>query len=231
MNNYLVIGGPSGIDKALVKQLTDEEHMVYATYNNNALEATNQLKVTHFDVLSDVDMIDFLPKILDGFVYCPGSIQLRPFSRIKPESFAIDFELQVGGAIKTLQIALPLLKAAQSASVVFFSTVAVQMGFNFHTQVAASKGEVEGLTRSLAAELAPGIRVNAIAPSLTDTPLAAKLLDSDEKREANAQRHPLKKIGSPENIAQMAAFLLMEKSSWITGQIIPVDGGKSSINL
>lgn len=231
MNNYLVIGGPSAIDKALVKQLTDEEHMVYATYNNNALEATNQLKVTHFDVLSDVDMIDFLPEILDGFVYCPGSIQLRPFSRIKPKSFVIDFELQVGGAIKTLQMALPLLKAAQSPSVVFFSTVAVQMGFNFHTQVAASKGAVEGITRSLAAELAPGIRVNAIAPSLTDTPLAAKLLDSDEKREANAQRHPLKKIGSPENIAQMAAFLLSEKSSWITGQIIPVDGGKSSINL
>lgn len=231
MNNYLVIGGSSGIGKALVKQLTDKGHMVYATYNKNALEATDQLKVTHFDVLSDVDMIDFLPEILNGFVYCPGSIQLRPFSRIKPESFLNDFELQVGGAIKTLQIALPLLKAAQSASVVFFSTVAVQMGFNFHTQVAASKGAVEGLTRSLAAELAPGIRVNAIAPSLTDTPLAAKLLSSDEKREANAQRHPLKKIGSPENIAQMAAFLLSEKSSWTTGQIIPVDGGKSSINL
>lgn len=231
MNNYLIIGGSSGIGKALVKQLTDEGHMVYATYNNNALEETNQLKVTHIDVLSDVNMIDFLPETLDGFVYCPGSIQLRPFSRIKPESFTSDFELQVGGAIKTLQMALPLLKAAKSASVVFFSTVAVQMGFNFHTQVAASKGAVEGLTRSLAAELAPGIRVNAIAPSLTDTPLAAKLLGSDEKREANAHRHPLKKIGSPENIAQTAAFLLSEKSSWITGQIIPVDGGKSSINL
>lgn len=231
MNNYLVIGGSSGIGKALVKQLTDEGHMVYATYNNNALEATNQLKVKHLDVLSDANMIDFLPETLDGFVYCPGSIQLRPFSRIKPESFVTDFELQVVGAIKTLQMALPMLKAAPSASVVFFSTVAVQMGFNFHTQVAASKGAVEGLTRSLAAELAPGIRVNAIAPSLTDTPLAAKLLDSDEKREANARRHPLKKIGSPENIAQMAAFLLLEKSSWITGQIIPVDGGKSSINL
>lgn len=231
MNNYLVIGGSSGIGKALEKELTDEGHMVYATYNNNAIEATKQLKVTHLNVLSDMNMIDFLPETLDGFVYCPGSIQLRPFSRIKPESFVIDFELQVVGAIKTLQMALPLLKAAQSASVVFFSTVAVQMGFNFHTQVAASKGAVEGLARSLAAELAPGIRVNAIAPSLTDTPLAAKLLSSDEKREANAQRHPLKKIGSPENIAQMAAFLLSEKSSWITGQIIPVDGGKSSINL
>ncbi|MDY0103410.1 MAG: SDR family oxidoreductase [Lentimicrobium sp.] len=231
MKNYLVIGGSSGIGKALVKQLTDEGHMVYATYNNNALEATHQLKVKHLDVLSDVNMIDFLPETLDGFVYCPGSIQLRPFSRIKPESFVTDFELQVVGAIKTLQMALPMLTAAESASVVFFSTVAVQMGFNFHTQVAASKGAVEGLTRSLAAELAPGIRVNAIAPSLTDTPLAAKLLGSDEKREANAQRHPLKKIGSPENIAQMAAFLLSEKSSWITGQIIPVDGGKSSINL
>jgi NAD(P)-dependent dehydrogenase (short-subunit alcohol dehydrogenase family) len=137
----------------------------------------------------------------------------------------------VGGAIKTLQLALPKLKLARQASVVLFSTVAVQKGFNFHAQVATSKGAIEGLTRSLAAELAPLIRVNAIAPSLTDTPLAAKLLSSEEKKEANAQLHPLKKIGSPGDIAEMAAFLLSGKSSWITGQIIPVDGGKSSINL
>ncbi|MFT4666314.1 MAG: NAD(P)-dependent dehydrogenase (short-subunit alcohol dehydrogenase family), partial [Gammaproteobacteria bacterium] len=121
------------------------------------------------------------------------------------------------------------LKAAESASVVLFSTVAVQLGFNFHSQVAASKGAIEGLTRSLAAEWAPAIRVNAIAPSLTDTPLAAKLLSNDEKKEANAQKHPMKKIGTPEDVAQMAAFLLSDQSSWMTGQILSLDGGMSSI--
>ena len=165
------------------------------------------------------------------WVYCPGSIQLRPFGRIKPESFINDFELQVIGAIKVLHYVLPRLKASEHASVVFFSTVAVQTGFNFHSQLAVSKGAIEGLTRALAAEFSPNIRVNAIAPSLTDTPLAGKLLSSDEKKEANAMRHPLKKIGSPKNIADAALFLLTENSSWITGQIMHVDGGISTIKI
>jgi NAD(P)-dependent dehydrogenase (short-subunit alcohol dehydrogenase family) len=137
--------------------------------------------------------------------------------------------LQVVGAVKAIQGILPNLKQAENASVVLFSTVAVQSGFNFHTQVSASKGAIEGLTRALAAELAPGIRVNCIAPSLTDTPLAGKLLNSDEKKEANAQRHPLKRIGTPSDIASMAAFLLSGASSWMTGQVLHVDGGMSSI--
>ena len=124
---------------------------------------------------------------------------------------------------------MPRLKNEDGASIVLFSTVAVQQGFNFHSQVAASKGAIEGLTRSLSAELAPNIRVNCVAPSLTDTPLAAKLLSSDEKREANASRHPLNRIGSAQDIASIVEFLLSEKSSWITGQIIHVDGGMSSI--
>jgi NAD(P)-dependent dehydrogenase (short-subunit alcohol dehydrogenase family) len=179
--------------------------------------------------VDEIINIDFLPEILDGIIYCPGSINLRPFERIKPADFVSDFNLQVIGAVKLIQAVLPRLKKSNRASITLFSTVAVQNGLPFHSQVAASKGAVEGLTRALAAELAPTIRVNCIAPSLTDTPLAAGLLNTDIKREANAMRHPLKKIGSATDIANMAAFLISDKAAWITGQIIHVDGGMSSI--
>jgi NAD(P)-dependent dehydrogenase (short-subunit alcohol dehydrogenase family) len=128
-------------------------------------------------------------------------------------------------------MALPRLKKAENASIVLFSTLAVQTGLNFHTQVAASKGAIEGLTKSLAAEFAPKIRVNCIAPSLTNTPLAASLVNTDQKMDASAQRHPLKRIGTTADIANMAAFLLSEKASWITGQILHVDGGMSSLKV
>jgi NAD(P)-dependent dehydrogenase (short-subunit alcohol dehydrogenase family) len=173
----------------------------------------------------------FLPEILDGVVYCPGSINLKPFARIKSEDFTNDFNLQVGGLIKVLQAAQPALKKSEHASVVVFSTVAVQMGLPFHTQVSASKGAIEGLTKALSAEWAPSIRVNCIAPSLTDTPLAAQLLNTEEKKAANALRHPLKKIGTAADIANMAAFLLSEKASWITGQVLHVDGGMSTVKV
>jgi NAD(P)-dependent dehydrogenase (short-subunit alcohol dehydrogenase family) len=175
--------------------------------------------------------LDFLPDSIDGLVYCPGSIKLKPFSRIKPNQFEADFQLQVLGAIKVLQGALPALKANTGGSVVMFSTVAVQSGFNFHSQVATSKGAVEGLIRSLAAEWAPNIRVNGIAPSITNTPLAGSLLSTDQKKQANAEKHPLKRIGTPEDIANMAEFLLSDNSSWITGQIMHVDGGMSSLKV
>jgi len=180
-------------------------------------------------VLEPTFALDFLPNELDGIVYCPGAIELKPFARISPENFTTDFNLQVLGAIKVVQHCLPQLKKGNAPSILFFSTVAVQTGFNFHSQVAVSKGAIEGLTRSLAAELSPTIRVNAIAPSLTETPLAAKLLNSEEKKQANADRHPLKRIGTPSDIAEMAAFLLSSKSAWITGQIIGIDGGMSAI--
>lgn len=229
MKNYLIIGGSSGIGKSLTHILAASGHKIYATYNKHPQDDTSNINYSFLDVMEEVINLDFLPDNLDGIAYCPGSINLKPFSRIKPTSFEEDYKLQVLGAIKVLQTALPKLKAAAKPSVVLFSTVAVQLGFNFHTQVAASKGAIEGLTRSLAAELAPTIRINAIAPSLTDTPLSAKLLSNDEKKEANAQRHPLKKIGSPDDIAEMAAFLLSDKSSWMTGQIMHLDGGMSSI--
>jgi NAD(P)-dependent dehydrogenase (short-subunit alcohol dehydrogenase family) len=232
MKNYVIIGGSSGIGKAIVHQLSSEGNCVFTTYHTN--DENDTLENTtyhHYEVGTSELNFDFLPETIDGFVYCPGSINLLPFARIKAQDFRNDFDLQVVGAIETLQHILPRLKKAENASIVFFSTVAVQTGFNFHTQVAVSKGAIEGLTRSLAAELSPKMRVNAIAPSLTDTKLASKMLSSDEKKEANAQRHPLKKIGEPEDIAEMACFLLSDKSKWMTGQILAVDGGMSSVKL
>lgn len=232
MSTYLIIGASSGIGKKLAEQLVDSGHRVYATYFKNKPETNAGLPDYHYlNVLDEINSLDFLPDTLDGLVYCPGSINLRPFERIKPADFVNDFNLQVTGAIKIIQAALPRLKKAENASIVLFSTVAVQTGFPFHAQVSASKGAIEGLTRALAAEFAPKIRVNCIAPSLTDTPLASSLFNTDQKREANALRHPLKKTGTPENIADMAEFLLSGKSSWISGQIFHVDGGMSSLKV
>ena len=232
MKNYLVIGGSSGIGKALVDTLAAQNEQVFATFNENATvgEAVN-VNFQALNVMDETLDLSFLPDQLDGLVYCPGSINLKPFARLKPKAFVQDFELQVVGAIKVIQAVLPRLKKSESASIVLFSTVAVQHGFNFHSQVSTSKGAIEGLSRALAAEFAPKIRVNCIAPSLTDTPLASKLLSTDEKKAANAQRHPLKKIGQSEDLAQMAAFLLSDKAGWVSGQVIAVDGGMSTLKV
>lgn len=232
MSTYLIIGASSGIGKKLSEQLLDSGHKVYATYFKNKPEPYSGIPSYHYlNVLDESNPIDFLTDSLDGLVYCPGSINLRPFERIKPTDFVADFNLQVAGAIKIIQSALPRLKKAENASIVLFSTVAVQTGFPFHTMVSASKGAIEGLTRALAAEFAPKIRVNCIAPSLIDTPLASSFLNTEQKREANVLRHPLKKTGTPKNIADMTEFLLSEKSSWISGQIFHVDGGLSSLKV
>ena len=232
MKNYLIVGASSGIGKQLAQNLAASGNQVYGTYfNNPETNLENGLTYSYLNVLDEELNMEFLPEDLDGIVYCPGSINLKPFARIKPEEFTSDFDLQVVGAIKVIQTVLPKLKASETASIVLFSTIAVQLGFNFHTQVSVSKGAVEGLTRALAAELAPNIRVNCIAPSITDTPLASRILSSEDKKEANAQRHPLKQIGKPENIADMAQFLLSEKASWISGQIFHVDGGLSALKV
>jgi NAD(P)-dependent dehydrogenase (short-subunit alcohol dehydrogenase family) len=170
--------------------------------------------------------------VLDGVAYCPGSINLKPFRSLKSDAFLDDFQINVLGAVKVLQASQKALqKAAEPSSVVLFSTVAVAQGMPYHASVAAAKGAVEGLTKSLAAEWAPSTRVNCIAPSLTDTPMAARLLNSDEKKSAAAARHPLRKIGKAEDIAALASFLLSSQSSWMTGQVIGLDGGLSSLRV
>lgn len=232
MKNILIIGASSGIGRQLAAQLAAQGASVYATYYSGEPSIQeNSISWHQVNVLDEQPDFSFLPEALHGMAYCPGSISLKPFARIKPEDFARDYDLQVIGAVKTIQAALPALKKAEAASIVLFSTVAVQSGFNFHTLVSASKGAVEGLAKALAAELAPKIRVNAIAPSITDTPLAAALLNTEEKRTANAQRHPLRKIGTPADIANLAEFLLSEKSGWISGQVLHADGGMSSLKV
>lgn len=230
MKNFVIIGGSTGIGKQLAENLS-VHHNVIATFNNTQSDDSLKVNYHHFNVLDFQSAPDFLPEVIDGLVYCVGAIQLKPFHRIPESEFLQDYQKQVVGAIKIIQYALPKLKLSDSPSIVLFSTVAVQLGFPFHSMVASSKGAIEGLTKALAAEFAPKIRVNCIAPSITNTPLAASLLNTEDKIAANAQKHPLKKIGEPNDIAQLAEFLLSENASWITGQILHVDGGMSSLKV
>ncbi len=230
MKTHVIIGASSGIGKQLAKILAEAGDKVIGTYHKTQPDFDHSnIVYQRYDVLDPEVSADFLPEELNSLVYCPGSINLKPFRRIPPEDFTRDYELQLSGAVKMIQLAFKALRKSGNASVLLFSTVAVHTGFNFHSQVSASKGAIEGLTRALAAEFAPKIRVNCIAPSLTDTPLAASLLNSADKIQANAEKHPLKKIGHVQDIAGMAEFLLSEKAGWITGQIMHVDGGMSSI--
>ena len=222
--NILIIGGSSGIGLALADLLSSSNNIYVASRSSDNLAGLNANHII-FDATSESLDTSLLPEKLDGFVYCPGSINLRPFKGLSVEAFEKDFQINVTGAINSLKNVLGNLSASGNASIVFFSTVAVQTGMPFHSSVAASKGAIEGLTRSLAAEFAPKIRVNAIAPSLVNTPLASKFLNNDTKLEKANERHPLGRIGSAKEIAQAAAFLLGDESSWMTGRVLQLDGG------
>lgn len=228
MKNILLIGGSYGIGLAIAKELQYENKVFVASRTNENL---TDLHITHipFDALTDTLDTTQLPEVIDGLVYCPGSINLRPFRGLKPESFEADLQINFISLVKVIQTVLPNLTAANQSSIVLFSSVAASMGMPFHTSVAAAKGAIEGFAKALAAEYAPKIRVNVIAPSLTDTPLADKFLNNDIKREKSAERHPLKRVGTSDDMANMASFLLSEKSSWISGQIFHVDGGMSTL--
>ncbi|MFN3802791.1 SDR family NAD(P)-dependent oxidoreductase [Belliella pelovolcani] len=221
--NIVIIGGNSGIGNSVVEKLEAEGANIFS-YSRSAA-GDFQL-----DVTSDFKELSGLPEVIDGLVYCPGSINLKPFHRFSIEDFKNDYEINVLGAVKVLQACMKGLKKSNTASVVLYSTVAVQVGLGFHASIASAKGAVEGLTRSLAAEWAPNkVRVNAIAPSLTDTPLANQLLGNEDKKEASNKRHPLGRYGQPEDIAAATVYLLSDAASWMTGQILHLDGGMSSV--
>lgn len=228
MKNILLIGGSYGIGLELAKEIHNDNNVFIAsrTWENNS-----ELKVTHIPFDANTDTLDSskLPDSIDGLIYCPGTINLRPFKALKIEAFENDMQVNFISMVKVIQTVLPNLSASHQASIVLFSSVAATMGMPFHTSVSAAKGAIEGFAKALAAEFAPKIRVNVIAPSLTDTPLANKFLNSDEKKEKSALRNPMKKVGTAQDIAQMASFLLSEKSNWISGQIFHVDGGMSTL--
>jgi len=231
--NYLVIGGSRGIGSEIVKELYQKGANVFITARSLSSELENlQGNTLELDIRNeDLSALhDFLPENLEGIAYCPGTITLKPFQSLRLADFQQDLEINFLGAVKILQLVLPKLKKSGQGSVVLFSTVATRTGMNYHASIAAAKAALEGLALSLAAEYANArVRFNVISPSLTDTDLAGNLLSSPEKRKMAAERHPLKRYGQRGDIARLALFLLSDDSSWITGQIMHIDGGMSSL--
>jgi len=221
MRNILIIGGSKGIGSAVLLQQL-ESNRVY-NISRSAPELTHP-NLTHFglDVLQDE-----LPDIdeIDSLVYCPGSITLKPISNLSVDDFRKDFEINVIGAVKVIQKYLPVLKKGDEPSIVLFSTVAVKLGMPFHASIATAKAGVEGLTKSLGAELASVVRVNAIAPTITDTSLSASILRNDRMKENMIDRHPMKSYLKPDEVANMVDFLISEKANSISGQIFEMDYG------
>ena len=223
----LLIGGSHGIGHSLARLLADDCDVIIASRTNEQLQ---DLDVDHipFDAQKDELDLSLIPEQLDGFVYCPGSINLKPFKMLTVDSFREEMEINFFSMVRIVQDIMP--RMSEGSSMVFFSTVAVGTGMPFHSSIAAAKGAVEGFARAIAAEYAPKVRCNVIAPSLVDTPLAARLLNNDRKKEMMAERHPLKRVGRAADIAGLASFLLQDSGSWITGQVLGVDGGLSALN-
>ncbi|MGB1231082.1 MAG: SDR family NAD(P)-dependent oxidoreductase [Winogradskyella sp.] len=227
MKQYIVIGGSKGIGNAIISALLPS-HKVINISRTAPVQSHNNLTHYSCNVIND-DLPDL--ESADGLVYCPGSINLKPIKRLSLDDFKTDFEINVLGAVKSVQKYLPILKNGNAPSILLFSTVAAKLGMPFHASVAASKSAIEGLTKSLGAELAPTIRVNAIAPTVTDTELASKLLRNERMIENMNERHPLKKYLQPEEVADMATFLLSDKAASLSGQIFEMDCGIVSFKL
>ncbi len=228
MKNILLIGGSYGIGASLTKIIANDNNVIVAS-RTKPQDEINNVKYLSFDALNDEIDQNELPEIIDGFVYFPGSINLRPFKGLSIDSFKQDLEINILSLIKVLKSILPRLSLSNNSSLVFLSTVAVSQGMPFHSSVATAKGAIEGLAKSLAAEYAPKMRVNVIAPSIVDTPLANRFLNNEIKIQKSAEKHPLNRVGNKEDIAETIKFLLSDKSSWMTGQILSVDGGLSTL--
>ncbi|MFN7015490.1 MAG: SDR family NAD(P)-dependent oxidoreductase [Bacteroidia bacterium] len=226
---YLLCGASSKIAESLTRLLHSKGNRTIAI---STKELNNE---NHFEKYKVNDYsksgLPIITEKIDGIVYFPGTINLKPFARITETEYLKEFEINALGAVNCVQQYFNNLKESNYASVVFISTVAVATGMPFHTSISMAKGAIEGLTKALAAELAPTIRVNAVAPSLTETPLSEKFINTPDKLEASQKRNPLKKIGSAEDIANAIEFLLSDKSAWITGQIMHVDGGMNNLKL
>lgn len=230
MKQYVVVGGSKGIGLGVVERLSQAGHQVtvLSRTSENLLNLANVIHVP-WDAVQDTFPTDQIPETLHGLAYCPGSLTLKSFARLSPDAFREDFEINVIGAIKSIQGGLRNLQAAGDASVVLFSTVAVAQGMFAHASIAASKGAIEGLARTLASELAPKVRVNCIAPALTNTPLTEKFFSSEEKSKAMAEKYPMGRAGTVDDIAEATCYLLSSASGWITGQTLGVDGGMSTL--
>ena len=227
MGTIVVIGGSKGIGKAIVETHINTYNVI--NISRSAPELVHE-NLTHHkcDIL-----VDDLPDIdrMDALVYCPGSINLKPIARLSLDDFREDFEINVIGAVKAIQKYLAVLKKGKNPSVLLFSTVASKLGMPYHASIATSKSGVEGLVKSLGAEWAPTIRINGIAPTVTNTELASKLLRNEKMIENITERHPLKKFLTPEEVAGMGAFLLSDKASSISGQIFEMDCGIVSFKI
>lgn len=227
MKTTIIIGGSKGIGNAILNNLVETSKVI--NISRTAPEVAHANLTHHSCNVLD----DELPEIdsADSLIYCPGSINLKPISRLSLDDFKNDFNINVLGAVKAIQKYLPALKNRTNPSILLFSTVATKLGMPFHASIATAKSGVEGLVKSLGSELAPTIRVNAIAPTVTDTDLASKLLRNDKMKENITDRHPLKKYLNPEEVADMAEFLISQKSASISGQIFEMDCGIVSFKL
>lgn len=227
MKKILIIGGSKGIGNAILQQQL-ENNMVY-NISRTAPDISHP-NLTHFsaDVLTE-DLPEL--EILDALIYCPGSINLKPILSLSVQDFRNDFEINVIGAVKVIQRYLPVLKKGETPAIVLFSTVAAKLGMPFHASIASAKAAVEGLVKSLGAELAPEIRINAIAPTITETSLSASILRNDRMKENMIERHPMKNYLKPQEVAQMADYLISDKASSISGQVFQMDYGLVSFKL